>query len=68
MAFTLDAVVSVGVTFVTKPRPVEELDGLVYGKATIEEPTARDRGWYRSPALLGAVVLVMTAIASLFFI
>jgi solute:Na+ symporter, SSS family len=68
VAFTLDAVVSVGVTFVTKPRPVEELDGLVYGKATIEEPRTRDRGWYRSPALLGATVLALTAIASLFFI
>jgi SSS family solute:Na+ symporter len=53
---------------VTEPRPVEELEGLVYGMATIEEPRARDRGWYRSPALLGAAVLVMTAIASLFFI
>jgi SSS family solute:Na+ symporter len=68
VAFTLDTLVTVGVTFVTKPRPVEELEGLVYGMATIEEPRARDRGWYRSPALLGAVVLVMTAIASLFFI
>jgi SSS family solute:Na+ symporter len=68
VAFTLDALVSVGVTFVTRPRPVEELEGLVYGMATIEERKPRDRGWYRSPVLLGATVLVMTAIASLFFI
>jgi solute:Na+ symporter, SSS family len=68
IAFSLDALVTVGVTLVTKPRPVDELEGLVYGMATIEEPTARDRGWYRSPALLGGAVLVMTAIASLFFI
>jgi SSS family solute:Na+ symporter len=68
VAFTLDTLVTVGVTFVTKPRPVEELEGLVYGMATIEAPKARDRGWYRSPALLGATVLVMTAIVSLFFI
>ncbi|MEN3279455.1 MAG: solute:Na+ symporter, family [Solirubrobacteraceae bacterium] len=68
VAFTLDTLVTVGVTFVTKPRPVEELEGLVYGMATIEKPKARDRGWYRSPGLLGAAVLVMTAIASLFFI
>jgi SSS family solute:Na+ symporter len=68
VAFTLDTLVTVGVTLVTEPRPVEELEGLVYGMATIEEPRARDRGWYRSPALLGAAVLVMTAIASLFFI
>ena len=33
VAFSLDAVVTVGVTFVTEPRPVEELEGLVYGMA-----------------------------------
>jgi SSS family solute:Na+ symporter len=69
VAFVLDAVVSVGVTFVTQPRPVEELQGLVYGMANEEEaPLASDRGWYRSPALLGGTVLVLTVVVSLFFI
>jgi len=69
IAFTLDALVTVAVTLVTKPRPVEELDGLVYGMAKTEESTRRgDRGWYRSPALLGFSVLALTAVASLFVI
>ena len=33
VAFVLDAIVSVAVTLVTKPKPVEELQGLVYGMA-----------------------------------
>jgi solute:Na+ symporter, SSS family len=68
IAFVLDAVVSVGVSFLTRPKPVEELDGLVYGMANIEEPRPQDRGWYRSPLLLGITVLALTAIISLFFI
>ena len=68
IAFTLDALVSVAVTLVTDPRPVEELDGLVYGMAKTEETAKADRGWYRSPAVLGVTVLVLTAIASLLII
>jgi hypothetical protein len=36
--------------------------------ANIEEPRPQDRGWYRSPLLLGITVLALTAIISLFFI
>ncbi|MEN3283651.1 MAG: solute:Na+ symporter, family [Solirubrobacteraceae bacterium] len=69
IAFCLDAAVSVGVTFVTEPKPVEELQGLVYGMANEEErPSRADRGWYRSPRLLGFAVLGLTLAASLFFI
>jgi hypothetical protein len=63
-----DAIVSVGVTFVTEPRPVQELDGLVYGMAKTEEPGRADRGWYRSPAIVGFTVLAMTAVISLLLI
>jgi len=63
------AVVSVGVSFITRPKPVEELQGLVYGMANEPDaPDAADAGWYRSPLLLGIVVLVLTVIISLFFI
>ena len=31
VAFAVDAIVSVAVTFVTRPKPVSELEGLVYG-------------------------------------
>lgn len=36
MAFVADVVVSIIVTLVTKPRPVEELDGLVWGRTARE--------------------------------
>jgi hypothetical protein len=37
------------VTFVTEPKPIEELEGLVYGMAAEEErPRKADAGWYRS--------------------
>jgi solute:Na+ symporter, SSS family len=69
VAFCLDAIVSVAVTFVTEPKPVEELEGLVYGMAAKEEPPSRaDRGWFRSPKVLALAVLGMTVVASLFFI
>ena len=69
IAFCLDAVVSVGVTFVTEPKPVEELEGLVYGMAAAEERlTAAERVWYRSPKVLGFAVLGLTVLASVFFI
>jgi solute:Na+ symporter, SSS family len=69
IAFCLDAAVSVAVTFVTDPKPVEELEGLVYGMAAEEERLSRaDRVWYRSPKLLGFAVLALTVVASVFFV
>ena len=37
LAFLVDAVVTVAVTLGTKPKPVEELQGLVYGMANIDD-------------------------------
>jgi SSS family solute:Na+ symporter len=69
IAFCLDAVVSVAVTFVTEPKPVEELDGLVYGMAAKEERLSEaERVWYRSPKLLAWALLALTVLASVFFI
>ena len=66
IAFVLDAVVSVGVTFVTEPRPVSELQGLVHGMANEDDTwTEADAGWYRSPALLAVTVLVLTVATEL---
>jgi hypothetical protein len=57
------------VTFVTEPKPIEELEGLVYGMAAEEEPPRRaDSGWYRSPKVLAFAVLGLTVALSLFFI
>jgi solute:Na+ symporter, SSS family len=64
----LDAIVSVAVTFVTRPKPVEELNGLVYGMAIADEhEAASERVWYRRPATLAAGALGLTAILSVIF-
>ncbi len=69
MAFVFDAVVTVAVTLVTQPKPISELQGLVYGMANVpEEHYASEDAWYRSPKLLGFSALGLTAVVSLFFI
>ncbi len=68
-AFVLDAIVSVIVTFVTQPKPVEELQGLVYGMANVEEDEpAEERVWYRKPWLLGAGALGLVVALNIAFI
>jgi SSS family solute:Na+ symporter len=55
-AFVVDAVVTVAVTLITRPKPVEDLQGLVWGMAN--EPDAGEAAehdrWWESPRLLGA--------------
>ena len=69
MAFMADAIVTVAVTLVTKPKPIEELQGLVYGMANVDEGRVKsDDAWYRSPKLLGFTALGMTFVVSLFFL
>ncbi|WNV90125.1 sodium:solute symporter family protein [Umezawaea sp. Da 62-37] len=71
VAFVLDIVVSVVVTMFTKPVPEEQLGGLVYSltpKADrTHSTTGDDAGWYRSPALLGGGVLVLTTALYIIF-
>jgi SSS family solute:Na+ symporter len=68
-AFVADAIVTVGVTLVTEPKPVEELRGLVYGMAVADEAEPpSERVWYRRPAVLAFAVLTMTTALSLAFI
>ena len=56
VAFAADAVVTVGVSLVTPPKPAEELAGLVWG---VPDPNPRDPAsvpepvWWSSPKLLG---------------
>ncbi|MGK5499339.1 sodium:solute symporter family protein [Streptomyces sp. URMC 125] len=64
-AFVVGAVVVVIVTLVTRPKPVEQLAGLVYGTRApgLAEPAAAgDEAWYRRPALLGWGALVLAAL------
>ncbi|WP_218181103.1 sodium:solute symporter family protein [Actinosynnema sp.] len=70
-AFVVDIVVSVVVTLFTEPVPRERLSGLVYGltpKGDLAHGTeGEDAGWYRSPALLGGGVLLLTAVLNIVF-
>jgi solute:Na+ symporter, SSS family len=69
VAFLADALVTVIVTLVTTPKPVEELQGLVYGMANVaERAPASERAWYRRPLPLGLGALGLTVILNLLFI
>jgi SSS family solute:Na+ symporter len=69
-AFVADLVVTVIVSYLTKPKPVAELGGLVWG---IPDPNAPDPAtvprpvWWKSPKLLGGVSLGMVLVLSLVF-
>ncbi|MEF3116889.1 sodium:solute symporter family protein [Streptomyces chrestomyceticus] len=65
VAFVVGAVVMVGVTLFTRPKPEAELAGLVYGTRSpgLDEPPAEgDDAWYRKPALLGWGAIVLAAL------
>jgi SSS family solute:Na+ symporter len=68
LAFVVDAVVTVIVTLRTTPKPVEELQGLVYGMANVDEYAARrQHRWWESPALLGSITLGGAIILTIVF-
>jgi SSS family solute:Na+ symporter len=60
------------VSLVTKPKPDEDLRGLVWGLTRAEEAEenadARDKLWWRSPWLLGGVALVLLVVLNIIFI
>jgi SSS family solute:Na+ symporter len=59
-AFVADLVVTVAVSMVTKPKPVSELGGLVWGVPNPDAPdpaTIPKPPWWASPKLLGATAL-----------
>jgi SSS family solute:Na+ symporter len=69
VAFVADTLVTVIVTLVTAPKPVDELQGLVYGMANVaEEAPASERAWYRRPLPLGLGALGLTVVLNLLFI
>jgi solute:Na+ symporter, SSS family len=71
-AFVVDAVVTVGVSLATRPKSDDELGGLVWGLTKTEDVTAErdpaERVWWRRPAVLGAIALVITALLYLVFL
>ncbi|MFK4147953.1 sodium:solute symporter family protein [Streptomyces sp. NPDC004065] len=63
--FVAGAVVMFAVSLFTRPKPAEELQGLVYGTRSpgVAEPAAPgDEAWYRRPALLGWGAVVIAAL------
>jgi SSS family solute:Na+ symporter len=64
-AWTVCFVVTIVVSLVTKPRPAEELRGLVY--SLTERPRDEGEPWYRRPAPLAVAVLAMTLVLNLIF-
>ncbi|SDQ67712.1 solute:Na+ symporter, SSS family [Curtobacterium sp. UNCCL20] len=71
ISFVTVLVVGFVVSMVTKPKPEKELGGLVYGIGKIDlhgDSVATDTAWYRSPALLGTVALVLCVVLYLPFL
>jgi SSS family solute:Na+ symporter len=58
-------VVTIIVSLVTKPRPDEELRGLVY--SLTDKPKDEGEPWFRRPAPLAALVLAMTVVLNVIF-
>jgi SSS family solute:Na+ symporter len=67
LAFVIDAVVTIAVTLVTTPKPVHELQGLVYGMANVDEADKRRHAWWESPGLLGSGALAIAAALTIVF-
>jgi SSS family solute:Na+ symporter len=71
VAFVADAVVTIGVSLVTRPKAEHELRGLVWGlnRDTVEDDFVRgDDAWYRSPWLLGAGAIFLVVVLNIIFI
>ncbi|PZE93955.1 Na+/galactose cotransporter [Curtobacterium sp. MCLR17_039] len=71
ISFVTVLIVGFVVSMLTKPKDEKELGGLVYGVGKIDlhgDSVATDTAWYRSPALLGTVALVLCVVLYLPFL
>jgi SSS family solute:Na+ symporter len=69
-AFVVDIALSVVVSLATKPKPVEELRGLVYSETPKEERTDPNEAgypWYRRTLPLAGVALAMVIVLNVIF-
>jgi SSS family solute:Na+ symporter len=64
-AFTVCLVVTTVVSLMTRPRDDRELVGLVYSMT--EKPRDAALVWYHRPAVLGVIVLAVTAMLNMVF-
>jgi SSS family solute:Na+ symporter len=58
-------IVTVVVSYATKPRPVSELQGLVYGASPI--PEEEDDHWYQKPIVWACVVFAVFLALNIIF-
>jgi SSS family solute:Na+ symporter len=65
VAWTTCFVVTILVSLATRPKPAEQLVGLVYGLTPV--PSPGDVPWYKKPVWLGAVVLIATILLNVVF-
>src|SRR3954463_12566945 len=68
-AFVVDLVVSIVVTLITTPKPVAELQGLVWGMVNEEDAAtaAEHDKWWESPKLLGAGAIGLGLVLTVIF-
>ena len=64
-AFTACFVITVAVSLVTKPKPVADLKGLVWGVTPI--PREENVPWWEKPALLGGIALAVMLVLNWIF-
>jgi len=64
-AFIFTTIIVVVVSLLTKPRPVKELEGLVYGATPLpkEEPVS----FYKNEVIWGVGVVIVFAILNIIF-
>lgn len=70
VAFAVDIVLSVAVSLVTAPKPVEELRGLVYSETAREDlvdPNEAGYPWYRRTMPLAGIALTLVVVLNFAF-
>ncbi|QIG45434.1 sodium:solute symporter family protein [Nocardioides anomalus] len=70
VAFIVDIALSVAISLVTRPKPVEELKGLVYSETPREDLVDADEAtypWYRRTIPLASIALVLVIILNVAF-
>lgn len=65
VAFTVNFILTVLVSLVTKPKPEEELKGLVY--SLTEKPKSADLPWYQRASTLGLALVLITILLNWLF-
>lgn len=58
-------IVTIIVSYMTKPKPIEDLKGLVWGEGPIIE--TKGLPFYKKPAVIAVVMLIMTVILDIMF-